>query len=519
MPRQKARRAQIHHDRRQALLLRAALVGVAAGLVAVLFQWLVHIAEDTSQQLGDTLGSTAWFIVPPVSALLAGLAVWFTQRFAPEAQGSGIPHIKAVMMNLRPMVPQRLVPVKIGGGLLALAAGLSLGREGPTVQIGAAIGHAVGRAMKVSRRSLAPLVAAGSGAGLAAAFNAPLAGFLFVMEEMKREMTPLTYGTALIASVAAVAVKRLFYGQLPEFRLGASDFVPISALPAVALVGVAAGLLAVGFNRSLLAVLDLRDRLAWPRWIWGAMIGAVAGVVLVALPLATGGGHHAAEQLLRGEFASPNLLFALMGLLAVKFFLTVFSFSSGAPGGIFAPMLVMGAVLGYAMGEIGANLAPGLGIVPSFFATIGMAAFLSASVRAPLTGVVLIFEMTAEYRLLYALLLGAFISYAVAEALRDKPVYEALLERDLHGGAKDVADEGQPRVVDLFIEPDSLIQGKAIRDLDLPTGCLVVQIQRGETVVVPNGNTVVQEGDIVTLVSEHTRTEEWVRLFDAARAP
>lgn len=516
---QPKQRAQIHHERRQVLLFRAALVGVVAGFAAVLFQYAVRKAEDTAQQVGSLVGPAAWIIIPLLSAGLAGLAAWGTKKFAPEAAGSGIPHVKAALMNLRQIRPIPLITTKIGGGLLALAAGMSLGREGPTVQIGAAFGHLLGKTMKASRRSFAPLVASGSGAGLAAAFNAPLAGFLFVMEEMKREMTPLTYGTALVSSVTAVAVKRIFFGQLPEFKLSVSQFVPISALPAVVVLGALAGIVAVSFNKGIMRALDLRDKLNWPRWLWGGLIGLAAGLTIVALPMATGGGHHAAELLLQGKFQSENLLAILALLLVVKFFLTIFSFSSGAPGGIFAPMLVMGAILGYAFGLVTNIVFPAYEVVPAFFATIGMAAFLAASVRAPLTGVVLIFEMTAEYRLLYALLLGAFVAYAVAEAFRDKPIYEALLDRDLHKGSKELATEDQPRVVDLLIEPDSEFDGKAIKDLPLPPGCLIVQILRHDHHVVPNGKTVIEEGDLVTLLSDNTSTGEWVKLYDGARAP
>lgn len=513
------KRSEIHHERRQNLILRAAIVGTIAGVVAVVFQYLVKIAEDFAQGAASHLSYWAYLVLPLAGATLGALSSGVTRKYAPEASGSGIPHVKAVLMNLRKLRPEKVIPVKLGMGLVALAGGMSLGREGPTVQISAAIAQLIGKWFKVPRRSMTPLISAGSGAGLAAAFNAPLAGFIFVMEELKREMSPLTYGTALIASVFAVAVKRIFYGQLPEFKLGVSDFVPISALPLVAVVGVLTGLLAIAFNRGIIGFLDIRDKFNFPGWVWGAIVGATAGLTLVVLPKATGGGHHVAEALLKGDFPTQNLIGVLFLLLVVKLFLTVFSFSSGAPGGIFAPMLVMGALLGYLLGTIFQAWFPGLGIVPSFFATIGMAAFFGASVRAPLTGVMLIFEMTAEYRLLYALLLGAFSAYIVAELLRDKPVYEALLERLLHKGSKELTKEVQPRVVDLFVEPDSEFDGKAIKDLPLPPGCLVVQIQRGDHNVVPNGSTVIAEGDIVTLVSENTVTEEWVALFDAARAP
>ncbi|MFM9873235.1 MAG: H(+)/Cl(-) exchange transporter ClcA [Fimbriimonadaceae bacterium] len=513
------RLTQIHHERRQKLIGQAAFVGALAGLVAVFFELAVRWTEHFSQGLVDATGQFAWIIVPLFAALLGGTASHFTQKLAPEAAGSGIPHTKLVLMNLRKIVPARLIPVKVGGGLLAIASGMSLGREGPTVQIGAALGQLVAQILKAPRRSYAPLIASGSGAGLAAAFNAPLAGFLFVMEELKREMSPLTYGTALVASVAAVAVKRLILGQTPTFILQQANFVPLPALLVVIVLGVLGGLLGIVFNKGILKALDFRDKINLPRFVYGGLVGLFAGICLVFIPAATGGGHATAEKLLKGTFESPHLLAFLATILLFKFFLTIFSFSSGNPGGIFAPILVLGAVLGYGVGTVANGLFPTLGVVPSVFAAIGMAAVLASTVRAPLTGVVLIFEMTAEYRLLFALLLGAFIAYIIAESLKDHPIYEALLDRELRVNDQSLPDSDPPKVVDLLVEPDSAMDGKRLRELDLPSGCLVVNIQRGKQFVVPNGATRLNEGDVVTIVSEVTDQNDWANVFTLARTP
>lgn len=510
---------QIHHERRQKLIGQAAIVGTLAGLVAVGFELAVRATENTSLNITQSLGPLAWVIVPLLAALLGGAAAEVTKRIAPEASGSGIPHTKLVLMNLRKLEPLRLIPVKILAGLAAIASGMSLGREGPTVQIGAAIGHQVAHIIKAPRRSYAPLIASGSGAGLAAAFNAPIAGFLFVMEELKREMSPLTYGTALVASVTAVAVKRLILGQSPTFLVPQADFVPLPAFGFVIILGILCGLVGVAFNKGIIRALDFRDKLKMPRYAYGALVGFFAGITLIALPAATGGGHHTAEELLRGAIEAPNILAFLATILIIKFVLTIFSFSSGAPGGIFAPLLVIGAVLGFGIGHLGNQLFPSLGIVPGVFAAIGMACILGASVRAPLTGVVLIFEMTAEYRLLYALLLGAFIAYMIAEALRDHPIYEALLERELRVNDQALPGSDPPKVVDLLIEPDSPMDGKRIRELELPAGCLVVNIERGKQFVVPNGSTRLYEGDVVTIVSEVTDQTQWANVFTLARTP
>lgn len=513
------RLTQIHHVRRQKLIGQAAIVGLAAGIAAVLFEVAVGKTVGLSQWVTRLLGLSAWVIIPIASAVLGGTAAWITKKFAPEAAGSGIPHTKLALMNLRKIDPQKLIPVKVGAGLMAVLGGMSLGREGPTVQIGAAIGHKVAELLKAPRRSYAPLIASGAGAGIAAAFNAPIAGFLFVMEELKREMSPLTYGTALVASVCAVAAKRLLLGQEPAFILKQANYVPIPALSVVIVLGVFGGLLGVAFNKGILGALDFRDRLKIPRAAYGAGVGLFAGLCLVGIPAATGGGHSTAEDLLRGAFDSPFLLSFLALVLTAKFLLTVFSFSSGVPGGIFAPILVLGALLGYGTGTVAQHFFPTLGVVPAVFAAIGMAAVLSAAIRAPLTGVVLIFEMTAEYRLLYALLVAAFVAYMIAEALKDVPIYEALLERELKVNNQTLPDSDPPKVVDLLVEPDSSMDGKRIRELDLPKGCLVVNISRGKQFVVPHGGTRLYEGDVVTIVSELTDQDDWAKVFHLAHSP
>jgi CIC family chloride channel protein len=452
-------------------------------------------------------------------AVLGSLAGWLTERLCPEAGGSGIPHVKAVLMNLRRIRPLRLIPVKISGGLLALAAGMSLGREGPTIQIGAAVGKLVARLTRAPRRSHNTLIAAGAGAGLAAAFNAPLAGFIFVMEELKREMSPLTYGAALISSVCAVAVSRLTFGQGASFVLSNPSPVPLRGLPIVILLGILAALFGVAFNVLTLELINLRERVHLRRWQAGALVGFVASLCLYFMPDITGVGHELTNRLLSGEFVKASL-----GLLAVllvaKLVLTSGSFATGVPGGIFAPILVMGSLFGYLGGSLVAQFFPELGISPQVFATIGMASVLAASVRAPLTGVVLIVEMTQQYSLLYALLLGAFVSYLAADFLRNQPIYEALLERDLHrtGDFAILPDAAAP--FDLTIEPDSFMDGRLVRDLRLPPNSLIVTLERDDGVIVPNGDTKLRYGDRVTILLGGEPPESAVlELHEKARAP
>ena len=485
---------------------RAAIVGFLAGSLAVAFQLVLREAEGLRDQVleyGKSLHSFGLPLFILYCSTLGAIAGWLTVRFSPEATGSGIPHTKAVLLHLRALPWRRVLPVKFIGGVLAIGAGFSLGREGPTVQLGAAIGAAVGSMLKVPRRAMAHLISCGAGAGLSAAFNAPLAGFIFVIEELRRELSPLTYGTALIAAVSADIVARALVGSSPSFEIRNFPSLPLSSLPFVVVIGLVCGFAGVLFCRLLIFSLEqvpkLRDRL--PRWGRAGLIGAVVAIIGWHLPEMLGPGHHTVEGLLKAEFKNldPGILF-LLSLFAVKFLLTILCFCSGLPGGIFAPLLAHGAFLGMAVGILSHRIAPDFAGEPGVMGIVGMAAYFSAIVRAPLTAVVLIVEMTANYDLLFMLLTASMISYLVAEWVGEKPVYLSLMELNLkRRGPRDSGDP-EPVLLDLVVEPNSVMDGTHIRDLELPTGCLIVTINKGGREEIPSGNTVLREGDEVTFV-------------------
>ncbi len=420
--------------RRRDQFINAAVVGILVGGIAVLFQVSLNLLESSRFTLLSTLKLYplwGWAILPVSGGVLAGFGGYLTQKYAPEAAGSGIPHIKAVLLNIRELRWRKLLPIKFFGGLLSVGGGLSLGREGPTVQMGAAIGKASAEYLHTNKHSTKHLIAAAAGAGLSAAFNAPLAGFIFVIEELQRELSPLTFGSAFISCVTAVAISRIFTGQLPSFHIRGYPMPSLTALPLFALVGLVAGYAGIGFNKLLIAAIDRSKKIVIATWKKTATMGVLAGIIAWWLPEATGGGHHAAESILQGRFASPNFIVFLLIFFIVKFGFTIVSYASGAPGGIFAPLLVLGAIIGLVFGQVSAFAFPELGTTPAAFAVVGMAAMFTSIVRAPLTGIVLILEMTGNQEQLFALILACLISYLVAEHSGNKPIYESLLEEEL----------------------------------------------------------------------------------------
>lgn len=456
------------------LFPRAALVGLCAGGVAVIFRGLLAGADNLRNLLvhwAYSMPIFGWIFPVMFSAGGAVIATAVVVHYAPEAGGSGIPHLKAVLHRLRDLTWGRVLAAKMFSGVFAIGSGLALGREGPTVQMGGAVGDGIARGLKVSPQDRLTLTAAGAGAGLAAAFNAPLSGLVFVLEEVQRDFRPAVFGAAFVAAASADVVARSVSGQLPVFTVPNYAMPPLSALPAFALLGVFAGLLGVAFNRSLLGTLDLVARFPqrWNFTLW-ASIGAVAGLLAWFSPSAVGGGHELAETVLRNKTA----LLAVPALFVLRFGLTVMSYGTGAAGGIFAPLLVLGALLGLGVGQMVHIFMPVLAAEPGVFAVVGMAAYFTAIVRAPLTGILLITEMTGSYEQMLPLLTASFCAYAVGEYLRDFPIYEALLQRDLRrDGIGNI--HAEPIVVEFEVEPNAPFSGQLVRDLGLPAGCVLVR--------------------------------------------
>jgi CIC family chloride channel protein len=490
-----------NRSERRRLLPRAALVGLLSGTLALLFR----LALEASDKLRTSLltashGLGSFGVILPIlfCAFCAGASVLLVRRLAPEASGSGIPHLEAVLRRLRPFHWKRVLPVKFTGGILAVGlAGLAAGREGPTVQMGGAIGEGVASFFGGTFKDRETLITAGAGAGLAAAFNAPLSGLVFVLEEVRREFTPLVFGAALVASVIANVVARVVGGQAPVFHIPVYTTPSLALLPAFLLLGVFAGLLGIVFNRAVVQSLNIfaRYQQRFPAWSGAALVGGVIGLVGWFAPEMLGGGHHLAERTLAGNMA----LTLIPAFFLIRFLLTMVSYGCGAPGGIFAPLLGIGAMIGLAVGATLHSFWPGLVPHPGIFAVVGMAAYFTAIVRAPLTGIVLIVEMTGSYEQMLPLLAACFAAYAVTEALGDKPIYEVLLERDLSRGGE-TPHVQEPQVVTVTIERGSPFEGQRVRNLGLPPGCILVNRRRGLEDMVPGAETDLHAEDRITVI-------------------
>ncbi len=485
-------------ERRRRVVPRAALVGLLAGLVASAFRLTLEALDRAREALFRAAHGMPrpWglLLVLAVCGIAAGAGLWLVRRFAPETSGSGIPHLKAVLHRLRGMRWRRVLAVKFASGTLGIGAGLALGREGPTVQMGGAVGQMVSRWLRSNTRERHILIAAGAGAGLAAAFNAPLAGVIFVLEELRRDFAPGALTGAFVASVTSDVVVRLIINQKPVFHVASPPVPPLSCLPLFLILGVAAGLLGVAFNRTLLGTLRLFERTArWPLGLPAALVGMAVALVGWFAPEALGGGGALVQDTLSGRMGIE----ALAVFLLLRFGMTMASYGTGTAGGIFAPLLVLGAQTGLLVGLLGRPIFPSAAGFGTSFAVVGMAALFTSIVRAPLTGIVLILEMTSSYPLMLPLLAACFTAYALADMLHDRPIYEALLERDLLRGQPQPAEEegGQAKIVEVLVEAGSPFDGRRVADLGLPPGCLLITLQRDDRDEVPSRDTVLHAGD------------------------
>jgi len=294
--------------------------------------------------------------------------------------------------------------------------------------VGASLGHLVGVAFRRNWRDCRALLAAGAGAGLAAAFNAPIAGAIFVLEELVHRFETRATVASLRASATAIAVSRLFLGDVPDFAVDPLAFAGPQKTVLFFLLGVVAGFLAVVYNRTLLGTLALASRLGrWPVEVRAGLIGAAVGVLAWFLPHLVGGGQEVAQRTLAGgaTLACLPLVFLLrLGLACV-------SYAARTPGGLFAPMLVLGAQLGLLFGLVCGLAFPEMGVQPVAFAVVGMAAFFTGAVRAPVTGIVLVMEMTASFPMLLPMLAACFTAMFVPTLLREPPIHDCLRENTL----------------------------------------------------------------------------------------
>ena len=407
------------------------LTGVLIGLVGGAFRYLLLAADNWRDALigwAHTSPRIGWLAPVALGLAGAGFSRLLVVRFAPTAEGSGIQRVEAFFSGEVEPAPPVIVPVKFFGGLLSMGSGLALGREGPTVQMGASLGFLISRLFLKDDQDMKVVVAAGAGAGLGVAFNAPIGGAIFVFEELTSTFTPWLMVATLSAAVVAVWIVRLMLGNELDFTVQQVSVTESWRIGPFLVLGALLGAAGALYNAATVGLLRLADR--FPNFSTinrAALIGGTVGLVAWFAPDLVGGGNTLTQAILANRYAVVSLL----GVFLARFVLGPWSYAAGAPGGIFAPLLVLGASSGALFAGVLNHFLPLLGLSPIAFAVVGMAALFSASVRAPLTAMVLTVEMTGRGDLTLGLLGASLFAMLVAMLLGSEGIYQTLKRRML----------------------------------------------------------------------------------------
>jgi H+/Cl- antiporter ClcA len=487
------------HNFRLKVFLEGIVIGAIAGMITVLFRYLIEQGEKLrdivyAQMLYNHAFLFVWLAVLLVIALLLGLI----GKYEPMSGGSGIPQVKGTLLRLLKMDWKRVIAGKFFGGILSIGAGLSLGREGPSIQLGAAVGQGFSRMTGRNRMEERYLMTCGASAGLAAAFNAPLAGVVFALEELHKNFSPAVLMSAMAASITAGLVTQVFFGKNPVFNITGLQVLPFRYYGYLIALGVMIGLLGIAFNKLLIKTMDLYDRQKIvPKIIRSIVPLWVGGFVGIVLPEILGGSNNLISEVVSGQFALGMLLV----LVTAKFAFTMISYASGVPGGIFLPMLVIGALTGGAFSNVAVDFMGVDAHYTSNFVILAMAALFTAVVKAPITGSILITEMTGSFSHLISLITISMMAYVVADLAKLAPIYEELLDRLLHKTkALHVLDKSR-MIVDLVVCIGSKLDGKKIKAVEWPPQCLLISIKRGDKEIVPQGETQILAGDFLYILT------------------
>ncbi|MCP4261579.1 MAG: H(+)/Cl(-) exchange transporter ClcA [Planctomycetes bacterium] len=415
------------------LIFFAFVVGIIVGVIGSIFRLTLTYIEAFRNSLyagAGNSGPISW-VWPFLFAVIGvSIALFLTKKFAAEASGSGVQEIEGALDEIRPMRWKRVLPVKFIASLFSLGSGLLLGREGPTIQIGANIGKMIKDIFRRPNEETNPLVSAGAAAGLASAFNAPFAGIMFVIEEMHGHFRYNFFSVAaiMVASCTADAVVRAIVGADPVIKMTVFPSPALSGIWLFIILGLLFSLVGYFFNKLLILSLNLFSDLSKIAIVLsGIVTGLIIAIIGIFFPELIGGGYKTIRIMLDHSLSLQVLIIFFIG----RMLLTVFSYGTGVPGGIFAPMLAIGVSLGMLFGSVMQHYFPGLIPHPGIFAVAGMAGIFASTVRAPLTGIVLAVEMTSNYELALPLIITTVTASVVTALLGNEPIYTTLLKRTL----------------------------------------------------------------------------------------
>lgn len=487
------------------LIADSLLIGIVVGLIIVIHRTILLNISHMFINLYEK--STQNIILIPIVFLfltLLGFIVGRMVKKEPMISGSGIPQVEGILnRNLKQNWLNVLI-YKFLGGLICMGAGLSLGREGPSVQIGACIGEGISEKTNKLDNEKKYLITSGASAGLSSAFNAPISGVMFSLEETHKNFSPLVLISAMIASLTADFISKNFFGMKPTLYFSKLNSLPLKYYWCLIILGITIGISGVIFSKGLLKTQDLYKKFNIPVEIKCIIPFIITGLIGMMCPILLGGGHDLIMTLKDSQFT----LTILFTLIVMKFLFTFASFGSGVPGGIFFPLLVLGALVGNFVAIIYVKY---LGIPETYLLNIiilAMAGHFASIVKAPITAILLISEMTGSLNHLLSLAVVVVVSQLTSDILNSEPIYESLLSCILAKGINKYEGRfGRKTLLEISVQVYSELDNKEIKDIDWPENCLVVSINRGEKEIVPRGDTKIYAGDLLLIMTNEEYSE------------
>nr|WP_246599727.1 ClC family H(+)/Cl(-) exchange transporter [Clostridium lacusfryxellense] len=496
------------HSFRLKLVCESICIGIITGLLIVLYR---HVLEEAGIFLNGvymTLSIKPILIIPWIGILIIlGYIVGLMVKREPMISGSGIPQVEGVLLRKLDMNWLRVISGKFIGGVLTIGSGLSLGREGPSVQLGAAVGQGFSKIFKRVKIEEKYLITSGASAGLAAAFNAPLAAVMFSLEEVHKNFSPLVLLSTLAAALSADFVARGFFGLKPVFNFENISTLPLKFYFYIVLLGAIVGVLGVAFNTLLLKTQNIYEKQKWLPKEMKIIIPLLISVIFgIFLPQILGGGHNLIVSLVTGNLP----LTILIVLVLAKFLFTMASYGSGAPGGIFLPLLAIGALVGNVYGVVLVHFVNFDTMYVNNMIILAMAGYFTAVVRSPITGIILIAEMSGSFKHMLSLAIVSIVAYIVADILASKPIYESLLEKFLHNQGEKIftGHNKNKAILEFAVCMGSYLDGKQIKEVKWPSHCLLVSVKRGGDEILPRGDTVIYPGDYLVVLTNEDKVSK-----------
>lgn len=483
-------------------------VGLIVGFVVSLFRFFIEIGLHYALIAYHYMRSHPIYIIP--WALLMLLIALINSRLIkkdPDIMGSGIPQVEGQLAGEMEMNWWSVLWRKWVGGVLAIASGLFLGREGPSIQLGAAVGQ--GFAEKTNHKGVGRrvLIAGGAAAGLSAAFNAPIASSLFVLEEVYHNFSPLIWTTALSSAIASDFISMNFFGLTPVLHLHYFESFPIKYYFLLIFLGIFLGFLGKLYSYMTLNIDKVYAKIKWLPRNWDSVVPLLMVIPLgLVWPQVLGGGN----SVVLGISHFWSSIAILIALFAVRLIFSTISYGSGLPGGIFLPILTLGAIVGALFGKV----CVAMGLMPEKLVIncviYSMAGYFACIGKAPFTAILLITEMVGSLSHLMPLAAVSLIAYTVMDIMRERPIYEAMLDALLPEKEEEAETSTFQDRIEIPVFAGSFLQDKSVRDFQWPKECLLMAIRRGERELIPHGDTVIRSGDTLIILTSH-ENRAWIR--------